>query len=296
MRPEELEKTRKLIQTSLILSSVERAEWLQLLREMNDKQIMELNRILNPAGTAPVNLPISRQVNIAQKEITTSIPFYEPEIAAPRPVPLQPSQQAKQAAQPQRTQQSEPAPAPADPAELQRRVANIVREMDQRKQGARADTLPPPVPQVTARPQPSLSTPIPQQELASRVEKPEMDEEPAPPAKPKLILHTAADFSKLTPEFLSDKSLNAAYDQLMQAITEISNKEPIYEIIRHFESSPLQAAYVRLGAELLNDADPNRLLAYENAQRNLEQQGISSLNKQQFEFLTDFRRQLQQLY
>ncbi len=103
MHAEEIDKAKKLIQTSNILSSVERAEWVQLLADMNDKQVLELIKILTPRPAVPkppaqpaYHLP----VDIYQKEISSSIPFYEKELTAP-----------------------------TDPTHLQNHVENIVKEL-----------------------------------------------------------------------------------------------------------------------------------------------------------------------
>ncbi len=316
MRPEDLDKTKKLIQTSGILSSVERAEWSQLLPEMNDKQVLELIRILDtqkqafksaaqPAPQQPSfhsqqkSQPTYNKVNIAQKEIGTSRPFYEQEIAAPKPQSNNKSQQVY--------------PAPMDPAELQKKVANIVQKIDHSKAAIpdQAPVAPLPPVNLPVAPLPRQSANVDLQqfletESSNIVSQSAIANQPsayAPESQPSqqsaaesFTLNTAADFAKLTPNFLDDKNLRDVHEQLMQAIEKISRKEHAYEIVSNFEASPLQAAYVALGAELLNDSNPNRLLAYENAQKNLEKKGLPSLNKEEFEFITDLRAYLQQLY
>src|SRR4051812_37657507 len=106
MRPEDLEKAKQLVSQSKILSTSEKADWLDLLPSMNDRQVAELMKILGepvwsaPKQWAPAPLPpqmpvprlrptekpqapppfVMPKIDIKQKEIPTSIPFYEKEL------------------------------------------------------------------------------------------------------------------------------------------------------------------------------------------------------------------------
>lgn len=55
MQPERIEKIKKLVQSSALLNSSEKQDWLLLLELMNDKQLLELEKILEPV--APVKMP-----------------------------------------------------------------------------------------------------------------------------------------------------------------------------------------------------------------------------------------------
>lgn len=64
MNQQQTEKIKLLVQTSAILSPSEKAEWLALLELMNDRQLMELEKILqsgsrNQALSQPVRPPVS---------------------------------------------------------------------------------------------------------------------------------------------------------------------------------------------------------------------------------------------
>ena len=62
MTTEKLENLKRLINTSPILNVSERAEWLALLDLMNDKQLLELEKILN-SNQKPADQLISKSVN-----------------------------------------------------------------------------------------------------------------------------------------------------------------------------------------------------------------------------------------
>src|SRR6266481_776402 len=101
MRQEENSRVRILIQQSKILSSLEKAEWIQLLGNMSDDQVFELGKILDPKN-ASQNEPFKAvtqvratlkpgfSVDIKQKEIATTVPFYIQEIPANLPHSLKP--------------------------------------------------------------------------------------------------------------------------------------------------------------------------------------------------------------
>jgi hypothetical protein len=81
MNFQQIEKVTKLIQTSPILSTQERGEWLLLLDLMNDKQMFELEKILSSGRPAPVQ---TSQIRPASDQMRKA-----PE-ASPKPaMPLQ---------------------------------------------------------------------------------------------------------------------------------------------------------------------------------------------------------------
>lgn len=81
MQQQQAEKLKKLISTSTMLSEKEKQEWLDLLIVMNDKQISELEAILNP--TDSINEPAAQP---AQKPVQKVVQPTQP---------LQPVQSAK---------------------------------------------------------------------------------------------------------------------------------------------------------------------------------------------------------
>lgn len=76
MRFEDIQKVKALIDASTLLSTLEKAEWLQLLPNMNDKQVAELISILTP-----------HQPN--NEKPAQSVPPVQP-ISAPVPSPVNP--------------------------------------------------------------------------------------------------------------------------------------------------------------------------------------------------------------
>lgn len=81
MSVQQIEKLKKLIAESSILNSYEKQEWLQLLELMNDKQLLELERILAPAESPkPAPKPsASPQIKASPAFAATSLPQKQPE-------------------------------------------------------------------------------------------------------------------------------------------------------------------------------------------------------------------------
>jgi hypothetical protein len=281
MHPEDIEKTKKLIQQTSLLSSVEKAEWLQLLSEMNDKQILDLISILTPRPKAqPVSKPLPLKVDIHQREIGTSVPFYEAQIPAHTSSPHVPNLGAQKT--PADLPSKKTVPAPADPTDLQNRVENIVKELEYKK---KEYSLPPM--------HDPLNTPLYSQPVAP---------EPAPkpvmkpvPVQHQLDLKTPADFVNVSPEDIRGESPDTALQGLLSKMAEIGKKTRIYEIIDNLEKSPIYKAYIDIGVDLLNDPNPDRNAAYEILIGKRKKSGQAWLTKEEFEAFTDFRKRLDQM-
>jgi hypothetical protein len=271
MNLSELEKNKKIVQESAILSSVEKAEWIQLLPEMNDKQVADLLLILQPkpkpAPIVPFVPPVPKaappsphaplnnnqpKVNIAQKEISTSVPFYELEIPAHTGV----------------------SPAPTDPTELQNRVEQIVKELQQKKDY----TTPHPLPAPSSAPAPS-QRPIIQTHVESHP----------------LVLTSVEDFAKIEAKNIHGIDPNVELQKILSYMVEVGKKKKVYEVIENFEKSPLYRSYMQMGTELLNNPDPDRDSAYAAVITNFQNRNQQWLTKEEFEAFTDFRKRLDQM-
>lgn len=274
------EPIRAAIRQSNLLSSVEKAEWLQLLPDMTDQQIDELVGILKPdlkktavpvpPSVKPLEVPqrpISEpepKVDIKQKEISTSIPFYEPEL------PAHVSPQAVMTAAPKTV------PAPADPTELQKRVASIVEELEQKRHGK------------------SGAAALIPSELKPVQKQPEKHE--AAKHEPEMIaLRTPEDFSKITVQHLHGADFPGELKKIYDSMQVIAKKSSIYEVVEKFEKSPLYRTYIEMGIELLNDPALDRDLAYANVIKNMQAKGGSVMSKQEFEQFADFRKKIEQV-
>lgn len=86
MSVQQIEKLKKLIAESSILNSYEKQEWLQLLELMNDKQLLELERILAPAESPkPAPQPrASPQIKASPVPVIISAPQKQPEKPGPK--------------------------------------------------------------------------------------------------------------------------------------------------------------------------------------------------------------------
>ncbi len=262
MHAEEIEKAKQLIRTSDILSSVEKAEWVQLLADMNDKQILELVKILTPIPAAPT-LPtppkpampqvpaFQMPVNIKQKEISSNIPFYEKELPAPHK-----QEEIKQV-------------RPTDPTDLQNRVENIVRELQHK---------PPVVP----------SAPIPAsvQVKAVSLHNPDIEISDITDTK---------DFVLISPSNLHEREPNAELQKILVVMAAAGKAGALFEAIKTFEKSPLYKTYLALGLALLNDASPNRDAVYAEIVEDMKKRGEPWMSKVEFEAFADFRKRLEQM-
>ncbi|MDB4940403.1 MAG: hypothetical protein JWO40_828 [Candidatus Doudnabacteria bacterium] len=284
MRPEDIEKTKKVIQQASILSSVEKAEWVQLLSEMSDKEVNELVAILQNAATPfpaePVVLrkaplpPKPPKVDIKQKEISTSIPFYELELAehsgAVPPTTVHVPINGKII------------PAPSDPAELQNRVESIVKDLQHRKDNAMPESSVP----VTAAAPLAKSAPEPVAPLA--VAKPAVHGEP-------LVLKTAEDFAKIEPKNIHGDDPYVELQTILSYMVQVGQRNKIYEVIDNFEKSLLYRTYMNIGLALLNDPNPDREASYNNVLNTMQRNGQQWLSKDEFEAFADFRKNLDQM-
>ena len=91
MLQDKIEKLKILIQTSAILNDAERAEWLTLLGLMNDKQILELERILassQPVGTKSAPAPVKPAA--AAQQVQPAAPSHLPHLGHIMNLPLTP--------------------------------------------------------------------------------------------------------------------------------------------------------------------------------------------------------------
>ena len=90
MLQEKIEKLKILIQTSAILNDAERAEWLTLLGLMNDKQLLELERILTASQPDAVHtVPAVKPAVPAQSDKPAS-PGHLPQLSHIMNLPLTP--------------------------------------------------------------------------------------------------------------------------------------------------------------------------------------------------------------
>lgn len=86
MQNQEIDKIKNLIAVSTILSPSEKAEWLALLGLMNDRQLAELEKILN-SGAHAKPAPIVQKVLSDNKPVVSPFPAAPKKAAAPFKIP-----------------------------------------------------------------------------------------------------------------------------------------------------------------------------------------------------------------
>jgi len=238
MNQEQIELAKKLISQSKILSSLEKAEWLQLLPEMNDKQILELTRILTVKIEAPVQLTQPAQTVQPTQPIPVPLPpqnLPKADLPLPRPQSSLPSRQ--QPLQPPLQQSVRPAPPP--PPRLDQRSDQPPRIPDL---PSRKETLPPP-PRAAELKNKTLPTGI--------------------VAEFKPDFKTSDDFIKLTPGMLHGRDPHRTLQLILNSVTTFAKNRNGVAAIYSIERSPLYKAYVDYGVALLNKSSVQRELNQE---------------------------------
>lgn len=283
---EEIQRTKKIISESTILSQVEKVEWSQLLSSMNDSQVADLLKIIqpkqNPIPTAikPVVTPLYKQVDITEKELSGTVPTEEKEL--PSPVPVKNITQAPQAS-------GMPKPV-SDPIELQKRVEQIVREMSSKN-----------IPETEA-PAPKRKLELPEdsrpQQDQNLVRKFETVRQatPKPVAPEEVQFRIPQDFEKLTPNMIHGKDPNVFLKKLFDSVVELAKKEKFYAILDYLDNSSLHQVYVEIGVAMLNDDSENRDAAYEKIIQSRKAKGQEILTRPEFEAMADFRSHIEKFF
>lgn len=292
---QDLEQIKKSIQQSALLSSVEKAEWVQLLPQMTENQIAELARILSTAAKPAEALRSGsfKMPDYKEKEIATSQPFYEPEIPARTGVGSVPPFQ-----QPKPILRSEPAPEQTvAPARIVPPTAQPIVQ----------PTVPQPQ-QPVSKPVSLASILAAQQAQAQRNAgsiptaqklQPSAVAAVPPPPKPPVkewSLGTAEDFSKLDAAYLHEHDPHDVLKALMRAVVEISKKAKFFNVLTNLEKSSLYKTYVATGYMLLSDGSADRDGSYANIIKNAQANGQQYMTREEFEAFTDFRKELDKLF
>lgn len=276
-----IEKIRSNIQTSTLLSDHEKADWLNLLELMNDKQLGELEEILaaevkkptiqQPAATATV----PSKTAPAQNSVNPVIPALKHIANMPASVQTQPQatpvvtapQSAPQSAPQPTTQLSAPQPKP-QPA-------------------PKFNPLPRAVPSPTIfkklepAPQPQPVTPVAQpasapQPAASQSSTPTQPQPEQPLAK---IAYQITDPNEL--QQLTLQSLRKYTQESIMAVVKTCMAEfGYFGILQIIEASQLYASYVAYGQKRLN-----------GEQTQAEGMQIA-FTQEEFEFMTDLMRKM----
>jgi hypothetical protein len=302
MQQEELDKVHKLVNSSSILTPDEKKEWVQLLPEMNHKQVLELIKILSenepakkpvmPTESKPAQPQITQSknswhlpVDLNQKELATSLPEYELELPPPhKQPPVAPQPVAKPNAE-------------VDPTEVQKKVEEIMAEMRKPKMGDSPKSAAPsaPVPGISPSSLESLlkandtdhllGDRTPQTASAAPVAHKVSTSEP-------LVLKRFEDLSGLNPNMLHVPNPREVYQKILNTIPGFVRKHSAYAVVSQIEASRLYKTYVSMGIRLLNDINADRDLAYKKIMDEAMHTGNDYLTKEEFELFVDFRKEL----
>lgn len=250
--PIKMQKITQLVQSASILNAQEKAEWLSLIGLMNDKQITELESILQGSGTAPI------------AEISSSAPKPSPIIEAQTPSLGHISNL------PSRMTDPRLAPKPSKP---------VVAPGPERDFARNSKLSPMQAP----KPEPSPLQAMPAQPIASKPFSPPLDPAAKRPtiSSPILSAEAAAkglkllaisDIQHLTAEALHHQNRS----NFFTSISALAEKEGYFNVLTHFEESPLYQDYLNYGKLLLSGASGDNL----------------PLSQEEFEFVADLLQAL----
>lgn len=285
MTLEEIQRIKKIINESTILSQVEKVEWSQLLSSMSDSQIADLLQIIQPkqnpipSALRPASTPLYKQVDITEKELTGTVPTEEKELSAP--IPVRNITQTPRAS-------GMPKPV-SDPIELQKRVEQIVREMSNKNIDEPVATMP--------KRKLELPEDMRSQQDPNLVRKFETVRQSPPPRQPEEVqFHIPQDFEKLTPNMIHGKDPDVFLKKLFESVIELAKKEKLYSILDYLDNSLLHQTYVETGVAMLNDDGENRETAYEKIIQFRKSRGQEILTRPEFEAMADFRSHIEKFF
>lgn len=343
MQEQELEKLKNLIQTSGILSEGERGEWLQLVDLMNDKQKLELERILkssasekqaSPAPTLPlkhiVNLPGSGKILNEQPE-----PSHVMAEQSKKASPAQefashlqtelaekelPSGEAAKVPSPTKqihaTAAPKPKPAPQSvPAKNTSHIPEPVRlnlndiysgNLKIYNKEPTHDKTPQskPAPAAQPKPKPAAATAMPTT-VQSGLQRPDMlvkaelyeqqhaevKKQRAKAAVEELHKQSSLKEGVETLHDIEELSLpkwrQGNHESLMKKIKGLISAKGYFDVIFSLQKSPLYAAYVLTGTEILKNQK-----SFEDIEQNRDLEK-NSMVQNEFEGFTDLLRNLQ---
>ncbi len=274
---QKIEQIRKKIQSSSLLSDHEKADWLNLLELMNDKQLGELEEILaneKPAEPAPASLPpvaspalaAALRPQMPDKPAIAPIGSGSSRPTAPKPAAPKPAA-PKPAATSAPFKPSPPKPAVAPPEPMPQPIPQSLPQLGHiaNVPAGIAVAMPPASTSDTGAAEP----PIPKARLAAS---------PPPDDRPKLA------FQLSHPEDLQSLSIETlrkyAHESIVAAVKTSISEHGYFPILELIESSPLYDSYIASGKSLLSaqSTSENNTARSNNPDR---------LTQEELEFMTD---------
>ncbi len=256
LNEQKLKQIQYLIQTSTVLTQQEKTEWLTLVELMNDKQISELEEILqkpkqetlSTAGNfSAANDSASKLTNETKNPSLSHISNLPNQISQ-RPQSMPPVRPQS----PSRPVSQMPPMTPKPPVTSTPVISNPVNPKPQPRV-FQDFKRPSPQPVAKVNPTPAVSA-VPQQRqsINSVVE----------PVK----LNSLEDVAKVTASVLHQQNREVFY----KTITSLALGQGYFAVLTSFEQSPLYKDYLNFGKAMLSGSNQNL-----------------ALSKEEFEFVTD---------
>jgi hypothetical protein len=213
MQPSQQDHLKQLIERSTILSPAEKAEWLDMLILMNDKQASELEAILvppsTPASPKPVSQPTAAPVAPVLPKLShiSNLPIGIEQVQPP------------------------PKSAPASAASQRPPFIPVAPE------GNKVAAPKPPVSPVDTR-------------IQSAPPRPATNRSTTPVASPGEVspLETLADVEKLNVTTMR----KMAHQDLLIRLQQLAKMEGYFNLLSYLEDSPLYRSYVATGKKILS--------------------------------------------
>lgn len=298
MQAGQYEKLKKLIEASHVLDPAEKSQWLEMLPLMNDKQLFELEGVLNaPAqSSAPVksqaiqptqtpapannsrlshisNLPTSLNgpQNNPAKPSTNPVPLSQTSKPVPSPSRITFANQAQRPPQPAQVKQA--TQVPLSPLQTPSQTPSQTRRYSEEllKQKSLQTSPGPVIPKEPIKTNPTASPSINLASEQSRSRKPGLDYRNLLTGGPQKIslLSDVANMTAATYRVLHSSGFLSALEQLVKS-------EGYFNVWFAIEKSPLYKLYLHTGELMLTNSTDE-----------------SILTKEEFESLTDIFREIQ---
>lgn len=289
---QDLTKIKNLINQSTLLTPAEKTEWLNLLGNMNDKQKMELEEILNPAYVPPKVVEQPKPAPVAKSEpakvethkptpppVKLETPPHKPVLSHITNLPQNLSRQAEQANLKDKIKDQKS-------NEFKKHLSEVLNEKElvSGKTDNHASQKPA---------EPVKHAEIHKEEVKKPIEtvKPEIKpkEKPEEVNKPvsadNIELPTSlADVAVLKPNVIRAYKL----PQLLECLKAMVSKEGYFEIQVHLEQSPLYKLYLYTGSRMLEQN-----MDFSKLAEQLQIEHRDYFTRSEFEYVSDLLKGIQ---
>jgi len=218
MQPQHLERLKRMINSSSLLTAQEKQEWLNLLIVMNDKQVSELEAILNTPAEKP--MPPLTHISNLPAGISQAVPA--PPRPTPPPIPRY------------------PLPKAMKPNPLQQWEAKFRRSVEEKELSTHAAQIPQAPQTANSAPTAPKPAPIHRPQGTERQSAPVKSEPPARIVEPK-------DTANLTLG-----NIRAPGSNLAETLKQMVASSNYFEVLFYLEKSPLYQTYLETGRQALS--------------------------------------------